>query len=308
MRFMPEKPARLLILFALLLALVAGEWWYRRWHPDLTITTPHYVIQSTATVGQTREIGDVVELLHAEYGKVFAGWPQVQQPHPRLQMKLFKDRPEFRRCNRSVGWAEAFYRKPCCHAYYSVSEVNPYHWMLHEAVHQLNAEVARLDLPQWMDEGLGEYFSTSVLRDGVLELGRIDRNTYPIWWLDDLDLTGDLQKDIAAANIIPLRAIILGQGGPDLNEQFNLYYVHWWGLTHFLFQFDGGKYREAFFRLVREGGTLASFEKNVGPIDRIQAEWYQHLRAQKKSLDSLPVKRPKARERTNAPPAAVIPR
>ena len=50
------------------------------------------------------------------------------------------------RVNPNLGWAEAFYREPYCRAYFSDREVNPYHWMLHESVHQLNREVARLKL------------------------------------------------------------------------------------------------------------------------------------------------------------------
>lgn len=142
---------------------------------------------------------------------------------------------------------------------------------------------------------MGEYFGTSLLRDGVLKVGQMDRNTYPIWWLEDIGLSGNLDKDLSRGEVIPLRNIISGQGGPSLDKCFNLYYVEWWSLTHFLFQFDGRKYREAFFRVLREGGTLASFEKNVGPVERIQTEWYGHLQAQKKALNSLPPKRSKAK-------------
>jgi hypothetical protein len=35
-------------------------------------------------------------------------------PHPKLGMKLFKNRSEFRRCNGVFGWAEAFYEPPFC--------------------------------------------------------------------------------------------------------------------------------------------------------------------------------------------------
>jgi hypothetical protein len=33
-----------------------------------------------------------------------------QPGHPKLLVKLFKDRTEFRRINPGLGWAEAFYR------------------------------------------------------------------------------------------------------------------------------------------------------------------------------------------------------
>ncbi|MEI7732728.1 MAG: hypothetical protein WCO56_24360 [Verrucomicrobiota bacterium] len=274
---MPQRPTRLLVLFGVLLLIVAGEWWYRRWHPVITRATAHYLIQSSATPEQTSEVAATVEVFYGAYVKLFSDFTH-NRLHEKLRLNLYKDRQEFRRCNRGVGWAEAFYVKPVCHAYYSQQEVNSYHWMAHEAVHQLNREVAGLDLPLWLDEGAATYFSTSVLRKGVLEPGRIDRFTYPIWWLGKLALSGDLQRDIATTNFIPLHVIITGKGGPDKDEQFNLYYMHWWGLTHFLLHYENAKYREGYFKVVRDGGTPQSVEKNLGPIERVQSEWYVYFR------------------------------
>ena len=295
----PEKPRRLLVLFGVFLLIVAGDWWHRRWHPTATLATEHYFIQSSATSEQTKAMADAVESLHAAYARVFAEFPQVHEAHPLLQMKLFKDRIEFRRCNRGLGWAEAYYLKPHCNAYFAAAEINPYHWMLHEAVHQLNHEVARFPLAKWFDEGLGEYFGTSLVKDGTLLPGRIDPNTYPIWWLDEMNFAGDLRQDIARTNVIPLDIIISGKGGPDIDEHFNLYYIHWWSLTHFLLHFDEGKYRTGFFAVIREGGTLASFTDRIGPIERVQGEWYHHLLEQKKSLYRPPAKRPKPESTKN---------
>ena len=274
---LPAKPKRLLILFGLLLAILAGENIYRHWTPTHTHATTHYSILSSALPQQTVETGDKVEALYAAYLATFKTWPELHQPHAQLQLKLFKDRAEFRRCNRAIGWAEAFYRPPTCHAYYSAAEFNPHHWMLHEAVHQLNHEVARLDLAKWADEGLGEYFSTSFLRNGRLEVGTVDRNTYPVWWLDELKLSGNLQQDLTNGTVIPLRAILNGYGGPSLDKNFNLYYLHWWSLTHLLFEGQGGKYRDQVAPLLRDGASLASFENRIGPVERLQSEWYQHL-------------------------------
>ena len=236
----------------------------------------HYLIRSSASPEQTRQVGEMVEILHSAYLRVFTNLPPATGQ--KLQLNLYQDRAEFRRVNPLVGWAEAFYRKPYCNAYYSEEEVNPYHWMLHEATHQLNNEVAHFKLAKWADEGLATYFSTSEVRDGTLTPGRIDRNTYPIWWLDNSYLTGDMNHDIAVHKFIPLKAILTGEGGPNLNQNVNLYYVHWWSLSHFLFHFEGGKYREAYFNVIREGGTLAAFEKHVGPTERIQSEWYGYFR------------------------------
>jgi len=275
---LPPKPARLLVLCGILLAILLGEKIYSYWSPTHTQATAHYVIQSSALPPQTTETGDKVEALYTAYPETFKTWPELQQPHEKLKLNLFKDRAEFRRCNRRIpGWAEAYYRTPYCNAYYSANELNPHHWMLHEAVHQLNHEVAHLDLAKWADEGLSEYFSTSFLRNGRLEVGNVDRNTYPVWWLDELNLSGNLEKDLGNKTVIPLRAILNGYGGPSLDQNFNLYYLHWWSLTHLLFEGQNGKYRNQVASLLREGASLESFEKHIGPVDQLQAEWYQHL-------------------------------
>lgn len=274
---LPPKPKRLLILSGLLLGIVVGDIVYRWWQPTHTHSTVHYAIRSSALPGQTEEVGAKLELLHSAYLDLFKEVRAIDQPHAPLKVKLFKDRNEFRRCNRGIGWAEAFYRPPYCHAYFSTEEINPYHWMLHESVHQLNHEVAQFRLAQWADEGLSEYLSTSLINDDRLEVGRVDRNTYPVWWLDELALTGDLEGDLKDGTVIPLRSILTGKGGPSLNKHFNLYYLHWWSLVHLLYEGQHGKYREGVLPLLQARATLESFEKHIGPVEQVQSEWYQHL-------------------------------
>jgi hypothetical protein len=156
--------------------------------------------------------------------------------------------------------------------------------MIHEATHQLNAEVADLSLARWLNEGFAEYISTSRIIDKRLHFGEIGINTYPIWWLDTMATTGNLEKDKGNLSIIPLRAIISARGGPDIDEYFNLYYLPWWSLTHFLFHSQHGKYRERLIRLTPKGGEPADFEKLIGKIEDIEREWYQYVLELKKTL------------------------
>lgn len=274
-KIVPKKPGRLLILLAVLLAVFIGDRLYRRWRPKVEITTAHYSILSSASPEQTRQVGEMVEILYSAYTRVFTNLPEER--HTKMQLKLFKNQTEFKRANRGIGWAEAFYREPYCNAYFSSEEANPCHWMLHEAVHQLNNEVAHFSMPKWANEGTATYFSTSMIRNGSLAAGQIDPHTYPVWWVGSMALTGDIQKDIASNQIIPLRAIVTGKGGPGMGENFNLYYLHWWSLSHFLFHYQGGKYREAYIQVIRDGGGVEAFEKRVGPIERVQGEWYGYL-------------------------------
>ncbi len=247
------------------------------------VETPHYSIASTASQAQTEEVGRVVEQLYAAYSNRFGNLPSFRHDHPKLKLLLFKDRREFRWVNPDLGWAEAYYRQPYCRAYYSADETNPYHWMLHEAVHQLNREVAQLNLTEWLDEGLAEYFSTSRIQNDQLMLGRIDPHTYPVWWMDEIATVTNLQACLTNGSVIPLRAILSNSGGPSMNREFNLYYLHWWTLAHFIFECP--KYREPAMKLLQQGGGLDAFEKTIGPVDTVQLEWYRHVRTIKTALD-----------------------
>ena len=198
------RQGRFVIYLLVLLAVAAWRYVPRPWTPTCTLSTAHFTVYSTATQEQTQDTAEKLELLYAAYSNRLSTLPTFQPKHPKLKVKLFKDRQEFRRINPGLGWAEAFYRKPYCRAYFSRQEINPYHWMLHEAVHQLNQEVAHLDLAKWLSEGIAEYFSTSRITSGKLELGRIDSNTYPVWWIDELATSPDLAENIRNGSVIPL--------------------------------------------------------------------------------------------------------
>lgn len=275
-RRLTAREIRFLCLFAIVAAVAYWKFVPRHWTPTFTTSTLHYEIASTATSEQTAQVGKTMELLYTAYSNKFSTTPNFQHIHPRLQIRLYKSRDEFRNVNPGVGWAEAFYGRGLCHAYFNEKDVNPYQWMLHEGVHQLNHEVAHLSLQKWLDEGLAEYFSCSRIRTNQLAVGTIDLNTYPVWWLDEIAKTPNLQTNIANGSVIPMRAIVTGKGGPDLDEQFNLYYLHWWSLTHFIFEHP--RYSKHATELAERGGDLNSFEELIGPVEKIQPEWHAHVR------------------------------
>ena len=248
------------------------------------LRTSHYEIRSTASGPQTKLVADAVESLYAEYVTFFAGSIGAASDRQKLKLTLYKDQEEFRQHNQSASWAEAYYSAPTCHAYFAGNEDNPYHWMLHEVTHQLNHEVAHFPQSKWINEGLATYFGTSTIRDGKLTPGRIDVNTYPIWGVSRLTLTGDLGNDIRRGKIIGLRALISGVGGPNIDEKFNAYYIGYWSLTHFLFHFENGRYARSYRQLIASGGTIDHFESVIGPIDRIENEWYAYLTQQVAAL------------------------
>jgi hypothetical protein len=276
------REIRLLLYVLVLLGVVAWKFVPRPWRASITFEAPHYLIYSTATQPQTTDTAQALEVLYTAYSNCLGGLESFQREHPRLKVKLFRDRLEFRRVYPGLGWAEAFYREPYCLAYFSAEEINPYHWMLHEAVHQLNREVAHLRLEKWLEEGLATYFSTSRIISNRLVVGRIDLNAYPVWWIEEIATSPHLAENIRTGSVIPLRSIITNRGGPSMNSHFNLYYLHWWTLTHFLF--ESPEYRDRALALVQRGGGLGAFEQTIGPVDKVQSDWHAYVRRLKTAL------------------------
>jgi len=272
------------MLFYLLVLIAVAAWKYvpRPWHPSITLVTSHHIIYSTASHQQTEDTAHALSLLYTAYSNRMGMLPHYQSGHPKLKVKLFRDRAEFRWINPNLGWAEAFYREPYCRAYFSAAEINPYHWMLHESVHQLSREVAHLKLEKWLEEGLADYFSDSRLQSNELVVGRIDPNTYPVWWIDELATSADLPENIRNGSVIPLEMIIKNRGGPRMNSHFNLYYLHWWTLTHFIL--ESPQHREHALELIRRGGGINAFKETVGPVDQVQSEWHSYIRQLKATL------------------------
>lgn len=240
--------------------------------------TEHYLIATTAAPAQAAQVGEAVERLHRAYGRHFAGLFDAGRPRAPLSLVLYRDRGEFVANNRSHAWAEAYYRPPHCYAYFAGEGPNPHHWMLHEATHQLNREVAGWTrLPKWINEGVASYFGASRIEAGTLLPGSVDPNAYPIWWLTDTPFSGSLQRDIAERRVIGLRQLMTDTG-PDIGAHLNLYYIEYWSLTHFLFHGQDGRYADAYRRLIAGGGgDLADFERRIGPLERIEREWYSYL-------------------------------
>lgn len=240
------------------------------------LQTAHYLIQSSASAEETQLVADRVEALRDAFVRFFSIGTELAPAAP-MQLYLYGTRSEFKDNNRSRPWAEAYYLKPVCHAYFSRLDANPYHWMLHEATHQLSRELAGFPRRRWVDEGLATYFGTSQFVDGKLAPGRIDPSTYPVWWLWELGPSGDLQQDKRSGRIVPLRVLITDQGSEGIAVNVNGYYLGYWSLARFLLQADGGRHAPGFRKAISEGGTVESFERNIGRIDEVEKDWYQYF-------------------------------
>jgi len=232
------------------------------------VHTRHYRIHSTASPGHAADVGEALEALHAAYTAMFP----IPEPTSKFDVVLYGSRPEFSRHNRSSPWAEAFYLDPACYAYFDAEARNPYHWTLHEAVHQLARRGSVFRRNRWIDEGLASYFSASQRVDGRLRPGKVDPTAYPAWWLTDRRTTTGMP--------IALEVLLSGKGGPDVDTHFNQYYLSAWSLTHFLLHHDRGRYAGAYRAFLEAGADADAFTTHIGPIDTIEAAWVPYFRLQ----------------------------
>jgi len=248
--------------------------------PLRTLTSPHYSAESRASEQETKAALEVCELLLASYSAFFghASDPGSKGRSGPFRLRIFASRSEFRSSSTAPSWAEAYYAPPYCYQYLSQA-ANPWHWMVHEATHQLNRELSGFRLEQWLEEGIAAYFSTSRIIDGRMRPGDPDPDSYPIWWMKEMKLSGSPEKDQKSGVMIPLKSIVTGSGGPLMYTSFNDYYIHWVSLVHFLIHYDGGSFRDGLGKVIAQGGTPESFIENIGPFEKIEPLWYEHLRA-----------------------------
>jgi hypothetical protein len=240
-------------------------------------TTRSFLIQSSADPEVTRQAGLAAEALLASYVDFLDAGPNLAA-EPSFKLRIYASRKALQASNQTRSWAEAYYLDGISHAYLDLSQPNPHHWLIHEVVHQLNREMTGIAKEKWLNEGLATYFGSSRYADGRISPGVPDFDTYPLWWLGDWELSGDLATDAEAGKIVPLAALISGRGGPAIDTSVNAYYLGWWSLTHFLLHGAEGRHAAGYHRMLREGGSLQDFERHIGPVAQVEREWYAYLR------------------------------
>ena len=96
MRKLKSREKRLLVYFGILIVVLSVDKIYRYWTYSITKETEHYIIYSSAALEQTDEIASVAEIVYEGYQEFLGQLGKSIQSHPKLKMKLFKDREEFR--------------------------------------------------------------------------------------------------------------------------------------------------------------------------------------------------------------------
>ncbi|MFO1476819.1 MAG: hypothetical protein U1F98_09225 [Verrucomicrobiota bacterium] len=67
-----------------------------------------------------------------------------------------------------------------------------------------------------------------------------------------------------------------------MSEFFNLYYLHWWSLTHFLLE---SQTNISAAELVRTGGEPGRLEELYGPLPQMEAQGHLYVRRLRSALN-----------------------
>lgn len=238
----------------------------------------HFGMQSTADPAISIRILQQVERAHGVVSELLP----VREDH-RMQLRLARDQRQFQKWFPRRRWAEGLYLRPVAYAYADNQEQRPDQWLVHESVHQILREQTNFHPPRWIEEGFASYIASATVTETEWKLAELDPHTYPTWWFIGTDPTfwSDAQAGYwPRSGMIPISVLIGHIEGPPVTQSFNSYYVSSLLLVHYLMHGNGGQHRAAFLRYLQSPGTPADFERRIGRIDLIQAQWAAALPAQ----------------------------
>lgn len=253
----------------------------------------HYNLRTDVHETRARQALDAAERLHRAWER-WTGSPSHHGPH---RLRLFSSREGMRQALPGMGWAEAIYHDSICDQYDDRFEERPWHWLTHEATHQLAYEDSRLELNRWANEGLACLFSTSRVVDGRIVLGSVDKETYPVWWLVKTPLRRDFDKDSRSLLVRPsvfLREFDFAR----IDRTVNQHYLSWWSFAHYLYTTDSVGWKE----WVAKDGTREGLDRRFGSGPELDKKWYAHILGLADSVLPKPVATPPRKAPASKPP------
>jgi len=255
--------------------------------PWTEIRSPHFRLITNGDADEGGRVLRQFELMRATFENVFPQF-KLEAPAPLLILAP-KDEssakellPEF--------WAHpgprlaGLYRHGWEQEYALVrmdaieSDPETYHTIYHEYVHSL-LHINFHWLPQWVDEGLAEFYGFTAFDDQKIYLGSppdIDRFRF---------LIGKAP--------IPIQEFISSPLVTRDADKTQLSYLQAWALTHFLsfgVGMENGQRFMRFLNQVQKGvEQKKSFEETIGPFADVQAEYGKYLHQTRFPVRAFPV-------------------
>lgn len=148
---------------------VAPEDGGRPWHE---ITSPHYRIRTDLPASRARSIVAEMESIHSTFEDI--AFPYEVKPTGRVQIVVFADRDDL--TSIAGKGVAGFYRRsldPWAPSLFFSGDFSDEsrHVFQHELTHRF-VHFYLPGAPRWLNEGLAKYYSTMVIEDGKVVLGR----------------------------------------------------------------------------------------------------------------------------------------
>ena len=164
----------------------------------LTVSTPHFTINSTATEEETKFLAEQLERWHDVWRQVFFeywspakvsrwidGKGSFHEPKQRYRVAFFKDHQQYvstlEKWVKGVGNSAGYYNRDLKLSFFPAGDDDATRdtWR-HELTHQLFRETIRArespfaNQHLWLDEGIAMYFESLVDQGGYVTLGGFD--------------------------------------------------------------------------------------------------------------------------------------
>lgn len=267
-----------------------ASWWDRTANPKGQLKSRFYNIRSDLSADATRMYAERLDTIYVEYKRRLGALPQKTAEVN--DVFIFASQEDYLQTLRDrfgingMGSGGMFFTSPRGAGLAFFVEGLPqsriFHVIQHEGFHQFAYSRFGHDLPQWLNEGLAEFFGESVIVDGTVVIGQTSERTLRT-----------LQAAINAGKTIPFRDIIT-----MTNDRWNanvrggnaaLQYMQAWSMVHFLVYGDGGRYQGSFERylalLNRDVNPVDAFTQAFGTndLDMFQSRWLEHARTARPS-------------------------
>lgn len=249
-----------------------------------TFQTSSYDFYSDLPADDFKRVVEHMELMHAEYARRFARY----QPRDSERMSVWvfatqRGYLEFLATNQTDGRGTGgiFFVNANARGLAAWVGDQPLERVLgvlrHEGLHQFLYQRVGTNVPQWLNEGLAEYFQYMFLGDRRSTAGLVDPSS----------LTR-LKQAQAENRILPLVDLLtlsnerwiglVNTGDP----RAGVIYPQAWSVVHFLVEADGGKYENLLIGLVdrfqqgvpHEQAVRMTFGSDLAPMDRA---WRKHI-------------------------------
>jgi hypothetical protein len=244
-------------------APVRSEPWSFQGAPGKKLLTPHYLIYTT--LGDDEVLSNLAQLMEGALSQYHRLAPGVELTGQPMACYLFQTRDQWAAFTSGRTGADAAiylqinrggYTVRDWYVAYFLGDLSTYSVAAHEGFHQYVARHFRSRLPPFLEEGLACMFE-EVRWETVRGRGILPRWNFVA---NGSRLTG-LRNAVEGGYLVPLPQLVSMHAGQVVDrspEQIEAFYAQSWAFGRFLWDAEGGRYRQPLRRLLTDAadGTL----------------------------------------------------